>query len=76
MRCSSRPRYRALLLLGASLLLLQHTLAWLDRHSELRRQQNALLLQHDITPAALFYTEIPVALQAGHQLESLLYPPR
>jgi len=48
-----------------ALLVLQQGLAWLDGHLETRRAQRELIEQHDIEPAALFYTELAAAREGS-----------
>jgi hypothetical protein len=53
-----------------ALLVLQQGLAWLDDQLETRRAQRELIEQHDIEPAALFYTELAAAREGSSRIRA------
>lgn len=59
----------------AGVLLLQQGIFWLDHHLAIRRQQNLLIEQLAIEPAALFYTELATALAAEKTVRQQLQQP-
>ena len=70
----SEPGRRWLLLTGllCALLCLRQGLALLDAALPLRQQQQHLMQQHNIEPAALFYTEVDAALTGSRRIRQQL----
>lgn len=56
----------------AGLLVLQQGITLLDALSPLRQEQRQLAETLDIEPAALFYTEVPLALAGGRLIRDRL----
>lgn len=66
-------RSRALLVLPlfvAALLALRQGILWLDAHLDIRGDQTAVIVSRGIDPAALFYTQVDLALRAEKSVRS------
>lgn len=63
---------RVWLLLGAGLVLLRAGIAELRQESPVMQAQRLLILERGIDPAALFYTELPLALAAEKEVRRRL----
>ncbi len=69
MRCN---RCLVLLAFVAGVVLLREGIQLLDGHLAVRQEQARLILDHDLRPAAIFYTESPQALAAEKTLRRRL----
>ena len=74
MPCEHR-RYLLIPVCVVLLFLLRQGLLWLDSNLDIRTQQAALIEQHALDPAALFYTELEAALAAEKRVRSLVHAP-